>query len=175
MEYLWQIHYDYNWAGLLRNMLLLGFVLGVAWLANWLLRRLPTPNNWQQISERLLSYFLLLFEPLAVLVLGSYFVLIHPFFHGLIVLLLLVTNFSHLRNYFSGRVVRFDSASRIGNRLSSQQTTGLITKIGRLGLRLLDRSLAARCDLLGLHDRSGVARAVGRVDDRLATEFHTLS
>ena len=45
---------------------------------------------------------------------------------------------------------------------------------GRRGLHhpapVLDCSLAARCNLLGLHDRSGVARPVGRVDDRLATE-----
>lgn len=136
MEYLWQIHYDYNWGGLFRNVVLLGMVLGACWFALWYLRRLPSAQEWQRTTERLLSYFLLLFEPLAVLVLGSYFVLIHPFFHGLIVLLLLVTCFQHLKNYFGGRVVRFDSAIRIGNRLSSQEETGLITRIGRLGLRL---------------------------------------
>lgn len=136
MDYLWQVHYDYSWGGLLSISIKLALVYFGLQLAHRTLVRLSAPQSWQLKLDEIIKFILLLFEPLVVLVIGSYFILIKPFFHGLIVLLLLMACLRQLRNYFSGRILLFDRSLRVGTRLSHQGFSGMITYIGRLGLRL---------------------------------------
>ena len=136
MEYLWQVHYDYTWGGLFGNALRLAVVYLLLVLAQRLLSRRSTVQPWQDTIERLLKYALLLFEPVAALLLSSYFILLQPFYHGLIFALALLAGLQHFRNYWCGRILLFDPSLRIGTRLSFRQKSGLITYIGRLGIRL---------------------------------------
>ena len=136
MDYLWQVHFDYTWTGLLGNALRLAVVYVLLILGQQFLGRRTTVQTWQDTVERLLNYALLLFEPVAILLLVSYFILIHPFYHGLIFALALLAGLQHFRNYWCGRILRFDPSLRIGTRLSYQQQRGLITYIGRIGIRL---------------------------------------
>ncbi|MGH1437947.1 MAG: hypothetical protein ACRBG0_26150 [Lewinella sp.] len=136
MDYLWQVHYDYSWGGLLSISIQLALFYFALQLAHRILIRISAPANWQLVVDRYVRYGLLLFEPIVVLVIGSYFMLIKPFFHGLIVLLLLLACLRQLRNYFSGRILLFDHNLKVGTRLNHQDFSGLITYIGRLGLRL---------------------------------------
>lgn len=136
MDYLWQVHYDYSWAGLLGIALRLVVVFAVIYLALRYLERQSALRSWQLYLERLLKYALLLFEPIALLVLCSYFILIQPFYHGLMFALALLAGLKQLRNYWSGRILLFDPSLRVGTRLSYKVQSGLITYIGRLGIRL---------------------------------------
>lgn len=136
MDYLWQVHYNYSWGGLFGIALRLAVVYLVLLLAQRWLSRLSAPATWQDYLNRWLKYGLLLFEPVALLLLCSYFILIQPFYHGLIFALALLAGLKQLRNYWCGRILLFDPSLRIGTRLSHQQQSGLITYIGRLGIRL---------------------------------------
>lgn len=138
MDYLWQIHYDYSWGGLLTKALILGLLYLLLYMSSWVMNRIPAPSFWQQRIHSIISHLLLIFEALTILILVSYFILIKPFYHGLIVILVMITNFRHLRNYFSGTILRFHPVIRTGNRLSSDGKTGLITEVGRLGIRIQD-------------------------------------
>ena len=136
MEYLWQVHYDYSWSGLLGIGLRLALVYLVISLAVRWLERQGTHQPWQDYTERFLKYALLLFEPVALLLLSCYFILIQPFYHGLMCALALFAGLKQLRNYWSGRILQFDPSLRVGTRLSHHEQSGLITYIGRLGIRL---------------------------------------
>ncbi|MEL7220688.1 MAG: hypothetical protein AAGJ93_05170 [Bacteroidota bacterium] len=138
MDYLWQIHYDYSWGGLFTNALIIGLVYLILYLGSWFMHRVTAPSFWQQSLQRNIDHVLLVFESVTMLLLFSYFVLIKPFYHGLIVILLMITNFRHLRNYFSGTILRFHPAIREGNRLDSNGRQGVITEVGRLGIKLQD-------------------------------------
>ena len=136
MDYLWQVHFDYTWAGLLGNALRLAVVYVLLILGQQFLSRRSTAQTWQEVVERFLNYALLLFEPMAILLLVSYFILIQPFYHGLIFVLALLAGLQHFRNYWCGRILLFDPSLRIGTRLSYGQQRGLISYIGRIGIRL---------------------------------------
>lgn len=136
MDYLWQVHYDYSWSGLFGIALRLGLVYALLLLGQRLLARQSTLKSWQEYLQRFLQYAEVLFEPLALLLIFSYFILIQPFYHGLIFALALFAGLQHLRNYWCGRILLLDPNLRIGTRLYHQEQGGLITNIGRLGIRL---------------------------------------
>ncbi|PSR11344.1 MAG: hypothetical protein DA408_20570 [Bacteroidetes bacterium] len=136
MDYLWQVHLDYHWRGFLGLIFLLGVLYTLLVGSKYLLKGLDTPKDWQERLREIIQLFLLLFEPLVILTLSSYFILIQPFFHGLIVLFLLLTNLQHIKNYFCGRIILFDAGIHVGARLKSKGQRGIIIGTGRLGLRL---------------------------------------
>jgi hypothetical protein len=138
MDYLWQIHYDYSWGGLLTKAMILGLLYTLLYLSSWYMARNMAPAYWQQRLYTSIRHILLVFESLTILILVSYFVLIKPFYHGLIVLFLMITGFRHFRNYFSGAILRFHPAIRTGSRLNSNGIKGVITEVGRLGIKLQD-------------------------------------
>ena len=136
MDYLWRLHYNYSWGGLLSISLKLVLFYFALQLAHRILVRMSAPADWQLALDRFVQCSLLLFEPAVVLVIGSYFILIKPFFHGLMVILLLLACLRQLRTSFSWRILLFDPSLKVGTRLSHQDLNGLITYIGRLGMRL---------------------------------------
>ena len=143
MDYLWQIHFQYTWMGLFILIAQLALFYFVLQLAKRGSAHIAAPSRWQLALIKAVHYALHVFEPLAMLILVSYFVLVHPFFHGLIIAILMLANFKHLRNYFSGRIILFDQRLHIGSRLSigkkpdgSPDSKGIITETGRLGLHV---------------------------------------
>lgn len=83
-----------------------------------------------------IHYLLLGFEPLAIVILVSIFIMIRPIFHGMIVAILTVSAFSHIRNYMSGRLVLVDHTLALGRQLTTQNLSGLIVKASRFGVYL---------------------------------------
>lgn len=136
MDYLWQVHYDYSWSGLFGIAMRLALVYLLLLLGKRLLARQSVLRPWQEYLNRFLRYAMVFFEPIALLLLISYFILIQPFYHGLIFAVAILAGLQHLRNYWCGRILLFDPNLRIGTRLRHQQQGGLITYIGRLGMRL---------------------------------------
>ena len=136
MDYLWQEHFNYTWVGFISLILRLGLLFLILYFAYKGAQRIGAPTSWQTRLRDILKYVLLIFEPLVFLGLLSYWVLINPFYHGFIVGLLLLINFRHFKNYFSGRILLFNHSFRLGSRLKNQKMSGIVTKIERLGIRL---------------------------------------
>jgi len=181
MDYLWQVHFQFSWMGLLALMIqlsLLYFILHLAWKGAL---RITAPSPWQLRLKKIIHFVLLIFEPAVLLLLFSSFVMIHPFYHGLVLLLLTVTNFRHLRNYFSSRIILFDPLIHVGSRLKTGQTKGIISKIGRMriqvqtdnGLHFItyNNLLQQTYSLLDREEKGGFYRLkIGATPDDTSTE-----
>lgn len=127
---------QYTWG----NLFLAGIILVLGYFVlvflNRMLERAAFLESWQAPAMRMARYALLIYEPLAVIIVGGIFVLINPVFHGLLVGLLFLAGFNHLRNYLAGRVVQFDHHIDRGSRLRSGDFAGVVLELGRLGLQL---------------------------------------
>lgn len=87
-------------------------------------------------TKQVLHYLLTLYEPFLILVITGLFVLVNPVLHGAMVLVLFLAGFSHVRNYISGRIVRFDGNIHPGGQLQSRDMQGIVARLGNLGLHL---------------------------------------
>jgi hypothetical protein len=105
-------------------------------LARRLLNRAAFLGNLQAPLRRTIFLLELFFEPLAVVLISTAFVLWNPIFGGLLSLLLLLLGFSHLRNYLAGRIMQVNLAIEEGKRMKFGDLSGIIGKIGRLGIFL---------------------------------------
>lgn len=93
-------------------------------------------GKFQSDVKRIIKHSMLIYEAIVLLVLGGAFVLINPISHGILTLLIFAAGFSHVRNYFSGRIVQFDRSVEEGKRLKTLDSQGVIFEKGRLGLKL---------------------------------------
>lgn len=134
MEHL--LNREINWAdffSIALGITVLYFALNFAY--SWL-HKTDYSSMLRTNVQNVLRGSLLVFEPLAALILLGAFTLIDPILHGSLVLILLIGGFYYIRNYFGGRIILFDSVISVGNRLSVQNMQGVISQIGRLGLKL---------------------------------------
>ena len=108
-------------------------------LAHRLFPKMSFLGRFHLPLQNLVYHATLVFEPLAVLLLGSTFVLINPVFHGLLAAIVMLTAFVPIKNYVCGRIVLFDQTIAVGNQLDIHHAAGRIEVIGRLGLKLRTR------------------------------------
>lgn len=92
-----------------------------------------------KIGRNILKPVLLVYEPLAILLLVGIFIMVNPVFHALLLVLVLLIGATHIKNYLSGCIVQLDKALVAGNRLKTQSLAGTIASMDRLGLRLHTR------------------------------------
>ena len=127
---------QYTWA----NLLEIAIFLVVFWFVLLFFRDVFKRTRWfgksQDTVQRGMDILLLLFEPLATLLLIGVFVFVNPWLHGLTVLLILGGGFNHFRNYLSGRIVRFDKKISVGKSIKTDNTQGIIDSRERLGLKI---------------------------------------
>lgn len=115
------------------------FFFGLYFLLHFINRVLTKYNflgKFQRNTKIIIKHSLLIFEAVALLILGGAFILINPIYHGILALVILATGFNHVKNYFSGRIVQFDQSIEDGKRLKTLESQGVIFKMGRLGLKL---------------------------------------
>jgi hypothetical protein len=115
------------------------FFFGLYFLLHFFNRLLIKYNflgKFQSGIKSIIKHSLLVFEAVALLILGGAFILINPIYHGILALVILTAGFNHVRNYFSGRIVQFDQSIEDGKRLKTVESQGVIFKMGRLGLKL---------------------------------------
>lgn len=93
-------------------------------------------GRFQRPVKQVVTYFLLVFEPLVVLLLGSAFLMINPIYHGLLLGLIMIFAYSHMRNYVNGRVMQFNSSFTIGREIRTRNLIGIIDRKDRLGLQI---------------------------------------
>lgn len=104
--------------------------------ANRLIKSAGFLKSWQPKVAQIIHYLLVVYEPLAIIILVSAFILIKPVFNGLLVGLLLLAGFSHVRNYTSGWLILTDSNMAVGKKIKTGDLQGIISKLRRLGLHL---------------------------------------
>lgn len=103
---------------------------------NRIIRRAAFLRIFQEPIQRVIRYLLLLYEMLAIIILGSVFVLINPFYHGLLLGVILLIGFTHIKNYVSGRMVKLANEIKQGGSLQTGKREGIVAELKRLGLNL---------------------------------------
>ena len=90
----------------------------------------------QESIRKVINNFILIYEPLAVLVLISYLIGIYPAFIGTIVLILLLISHTHWRNYISRTVILL--GGKIGNQnfIHAGDVSGRISHIGKTNIHV---------------------------------------
>lgn len=134
MEALMKPYFTYT--NLLVEILILW---GVYWLLTVVLKRMRNGVLFGKYQQRIVDFldtFLLLYEPITVLLITIVFIFINPVMHGIILLLLTVAGFNRIRDYLSGRIILATSLVGEGKQLKSPQASGVISRIGRIGLYL---------------------------------------
>ena len=127
---------QFSWTYLLTTALgLLALFFALQFLDR-MLKRAAFLGSWQDPAQKTVRYLLLIYEPLALILLGGIFVLINPIFHGLLLAILLLTSFTHLRNYIAGRVVQLDHHIDRGSQIRSGDIEGVVLEMGRLGVQI---------------------------------------
>lgn len=126
----------FTWTNFLLMVLVFAVLYFLLQFTKRLLQQFSFFGRYQASLQKVVEFLLLVFEPLAVIVLVSVFTLINPILHGLIVALLLLTGFTHVRNYLSGRILLANRNFSIGERLRSGHSEGVIFNMERLGLNL---------------------------------------
>lgn len=127
---------QFSWGYLLRSILLLLVLYFALQFISRILQRAAFLGRWQTPAQKVVRYLILVFEPLAIIWVGGIFVLINPVFHGLLLALLFLSAFTHLRNYIAGRVIQLDQYIERGSRLRAGTVEGVVLELGRLGLQL---------------------------------------
>jgi len=90
------LNIQFNWGN---------FLLAVFWLTVFFLmfrflygiiHNIKLPKKILTFSESILSKILIIYEPVAMLILTGIFILINPTFHGLLIFLFVIFGFGHL-------------------------------------------------------------------------------
>jgi hypothetical protein len=130
------IDFNFTWTDFILTSFLL---LGLYFLLQFFRRFLKGPRvlgRYQDLLAQVVKVILLVYEPLASLILLATLFLINPVFFGLILSVLFLAGFVHFKNYIIGRIILLDSPLAVGKKLKSNSVKGIITRIGRLGLHL---------------------------------------
>ncbi len=130
------INNSFNWVDFLTATVILVIIWFLLKFLIRILGKAPFLGKYQPVVFRSIKYLILLFEPLALAVLVSIFVLINPLFHGLVFCWIFLTGFYQIQNYFNGLVVRFDNSISVGKNLSTNNLKGIISKMDRSGMQL---------------------------------------
>lgn len=84
--------------------------------------------------RKFIRIFLISLNPIALLVLAAIFVTIWPLAHGLMLGLLILFGFRYIRDYVSGKIVRFDTGMQQGRTVQTHLGTGSISRFGLTAL-----------------------------------------
>ncbi|MFK7907967.1 MAG: hypothetical protein AB8B69_22740 [Chitinophagales bacterium] len=130
------LYTQFSWANFLTIAVVLFALYFLLQFIYQILERFNILGNFQKHLKKWIYHLLLVYEPLVLLILGSVFILVYPLFHGLLIGLLLLVGFPHVKNYMSGRIVQFDNAIDLGKQINTQGLKGMISSVGRSGLKL---------------------------------------
>lgn len=126
----------YNWLDLLVAALALYGIYVLLLVVKDRLEQTKRLEGFRATAYSIVAPFLLIYEPLTVLLLAMVFMFINPVLHGAILLLVIVAGFTRLRDYLSGRIVLFNPLIKVGKRMKADKFTGVISRISRIGLYL---------------------------------------
>ncbi len=131
--------YTLSWGNLVVAIIALVAIYLVINLLADSLRRVNLLGRSNTAVTRILDFILQIYEPIAIIIIVGIFVFINPMLHGLLVGLLLVFAWLPVKNYINGRLVLLAHQLQTGQRITIDNASGLIRKLGRLGLSLQTR------------------------------------
>ena len=127
---------QFTWLNLLTISLILIAFYFLLLLSSRLLPLFRRRNNLIDFFQWLINIFILIYEPLTVGIIASYFVLINPLYHGIIMGLILLLGFNHLRNYFNGRIVLITKNIKLGQKIKIKNQVGIVVLMDRLTFQM---------------------------------------
>ena len=128
--------YDFNAERFITVALLLLFVYLLLNVMDSLLENRNFLGRWHKRVSNWVHDLYIIYEPFALVIITVSLVLINPQFIGLVVGICILTGIGHLRNYFSGRLVQLDKGIEIGKQIKTGEYQGIISQIGRFGIRV---------------------------------------
>lgn len=126
----------YSWGHFITILIVL---IGIYFLLKLIIRIGINVGVLGKTQERIVGFLgdiLIVFEPIALVVLLGIFVMISPMYHGTILALILLSGISQIRNYFAGRMILLNKSITIGSPIKSGEMKGTIIKMDRLGMRI---------------------------------------
>lgn len=93
-------------------------------------------GRFQRPIKMIVIYFLLVFEPIVILLLSSAFLMINPIYHGLLLGFIMLFFYPHINNYVNGRVMQFNPSFKAGRQIRTEKLEGIIDKTDRLGIQI---------------------------------------
>lgn len=127
---------QFSWGDFILITILLVLLYWLLLFLEKALERFTFFGKYQMEVKNFIHHFLLIYEALVYLILGSVFVLINPSFHGIWMTIIVIAGFSHIKNYFSGRILQFQNAVSVGQHLKTEGKQGIVSEMGRLGVKL---------------------------------------
>lgn len=128
--------FRFSWAAfIMLGIALLGFYILLRLIRRFLTNS-PISRNIQKPVNNLITQLLVLFEPLAIILLTGTFIFINPGFHGVLVSFILIIGFSHIRNYITGKLVWFNDSFTEGKIVNYRDIQGIVSRKGALGLNI---------------------------------------
>ena len=128
--------FQFTWTNFLIAALALWALNFLLHILKNILQKTGSLGRYNDVAVRWIRNILVIYELAVVLILTSILVLINPYFHGLIVGILLIAGFGYFKNYILGRIVLLENALKVGNQMNIQNYNGIISKIMRPGLQL---------------------------------------
>ena len=130
------LNIDYNWYHFIL-MVLISTALYVALLfIKRIVENISLSRTPKKRIRNILNWIILYFEPVAVIIALSLFILIRPVFHGLIAGFGLVIGLEHLKNYINGKILNSKGTLERGQVIKVRDVNGVISEKGKLGLRV---------------------------------------
>lgn len=126
----------YNWGDLIFWTIVLALFYAALVFLRKIISSVSFVGRLRNIIRKSLDLILIFFEPFSFLLLVSIFIMIKPAFHGLLVGILGLLGFEHLRNYFHGRLIMSYRSLKIGRLIRIQEQEGIITDLSRLGVEV---------------------------------------
>ena len=131
--------YTLTWSLWLFALILVFALYFVLRLLSGTFKRVNLLGKMQGKVVEVLEIIMKLYEPLTVFFLLVGFIFINPFLHGLLVAFLFLLTFYSIKNYMNGRLFLLAQQLKEGQRIKVNETSGLIRKLGRLGVSLQTR------------------------------------
>ncbi|NND33180.1 MAG: hypothetical protein HKN76_11365 [Saprospiraceae bacterium] len=130
-----------NWSSFLKTLVWLFAVFVLLRIfRRWLtLDRFGRPFWGLDLGEYLKVFIhkaLLIYEPIAVLIIATSLFLVDPIRHGPILALLIILGFPGLKNYINGRILLLSTALSRATRIQTDSIKGAVVQWERLGLCL---------------------------------------
>ena len=127
---------DYSWSEFFLLALALLVLSAVLYILGEFIRRSHSTGYVQTQLRKWSTPFFVLYELGVLTILATAFVLINPYVHGLVLLVLILGSWRYLRSYISGRWVLFDRDIRDGFEIKVGDLQGVVLHTKRLKMEL---------------------------------------
>ena len=127
---------SYSWADFIMIGLFLLLLYFILIFFRSLLDKFHFLGTYQPIIRNFVHLLLLIYEPIALLILSSVFILINPKVNGVFALLAGFFGSSYIKSYISGRFIQRDSSLAKGRAIKTKDLSGVVYDMEKFGLQM---------------------------------------